>query len=129
MTTSTSAKIVSPSDIMSPREVLKIMPSSITIGWLYSHWPELGGVTIGNKKLIKRGILDAHLEGKQEVLHKGKGADSRKQKVSEAQRFQLVSTQLENGKRSDGGRVKTEGAGSAAIQRWSEDDPYNLIGS
>jgi len=126
MPTSPSAKIVPPSDIMSPREVLEIMPPSIKIGWLYSHWSELGGVTIGNKKLIKRGVLGANLERKQEVLHQGKRTDSGKQKVPEAQIFQLDSAQLEDRKGSERSRNEVEATGSGAVQDRSEYDPFNL---
>jgi len=48
------------------------MPPSITQGWLYKHWSELGGVTIANKKLILKDILYANFKGeKREILRKG----------------------------------------------------------
>lgn len=62
MSTTTRAKKYYPEDILSPVEVLELMPSSITSGWLYSHWDELGGVTIANKKLILKEELYANLK-------------------------------------------------------------------
>jgi hypothetical protein len=56
-------------DILSVKEVLLLMPPSITQGWLYAHWEELGGVTIANKKLILKENLYAYIKGeKREVL-------------------------------------------------------------
>ena len=72
-----NTNILQPGDILSVKEVQELMPPSITKGWLYSHWEEIGGVVIANKKLILRENLYAYIKGeKREVLRKGVGQQS-----------------------------------------------------
>lgn len=83
-----------PDDILSPDEVLEIMPPSITKGWLHSHWSKLGGRSFGNRKLITYGVLIATLEGRDEkedeVVHQGQGADSREKTYLYPKHFNML---------------------------------------
>jgi hypothetical protein len=49
------------------------MPSSIPKSWLYAHWEELGGVTIGRRKLILKGVLYANLQAEGVLLRQNSG--------------------------------------------------------
>ena len=77
MTTATDTNTLQPGDILSVKEVLELMPPSITKGWLYAHWKEIGGVIIANKKLILKENLYAYLKGEErEVLRESVGQQS-----------------------------------------------------
>ena len=76
METTKDPTMLHPGDILSVKEVLGLMPTSITAGWLYAHWEELGGVTIANKKLILRENLYAYLKGEErQVLRQDLGGE------------------------------------------------------
>jgi hypothetical protein len=54
--------------ILTPKEVTSLMPPSIPESWVYAHWEDLGGVTIGRRKLILKGVFYANLQAKKMVL-------------------------------------------------------------
>ncbi len=112
----------------SPDELLPSFPPSIKKEWLYAHWEELGGVTIGNRKLIKLEVLDANLEGtKREVLHQVERTDKRKSEVSETDRCRNGATELGNEERGTGSRERAKEVGREEIfEDFEEDDPFNL---
>ncbi len=128
MDTIPRAKKYDSDDILSPVEVLELMPPSIKTGWLYSNWSELGGVTIGNKKLIKYGVLHANLEGKQrQVLHKVEGTGARKQEIPEASGCWNESKELGYEERSTSCRAGVEEIGGGEVHTdIEEDDPFDL---
>ena len=80
------------------------MPPSITKGWLYKHWEELGGVTIANKKLILKEVLYANLQRtEREVLRQSlEGQDSLHTSKNE-----YVPNKLENENTSKGSGSRT----------------------
>jgi len=94
--------ILQKGDTLSPKMVMEqdLLPGS-TLNWLYRHWGELGGVTIGNKKFIKTEVLDANLQGnKREVASQSEGTSQRFQEVSDTSSSQNGSNKLANKKRS-----------------------------
>jgi hypothetical protein len=54
--------------ILTPKEVAALMPPSIPKSWVYTHWEDLGGVTIGRRKLILKKVFYANLQTKKMVL-------------------------------------------------------------
>ena len=54
--------------ILTPKEVADLMPPSIPKSWVYAHWEDLGGVTIGRRKLILKKVFYANLQTKKMVL-------------------------------------------------------------
>jgi hypothetical protein len=54
--------------ILTPKEVAALMPPSIPKSWVYAHWEDLGGVTIGRRKLILKKVFYANLQTEKMVL-------------------------------------------------------------
>ena len=104
------------SDILSPEDVISIMPSSIKKSWIYSHWEDLGGIRIGKRLFILKEVLYANFQGKRLVVRKDRkewpevdseGGGNEKSEVEEEERSQA--------RRS---RVK---AASGAIKNYSNE--------
>jgi hypothetical protein len=55
-------------DILTPKEIAKLMPSSVSQSWIYAHWEELGGVKIGGLKLISKEVFDDNFQKERLVL-------------------------------------------------------------
>jgi len=101
-TDTTNITLLRKGDVLSPREVMEqdLLPGA-TLNWLYRHWSDLGGVTIGSKKFIKVEVLNASLQGnKREVASQGEGTNQGITKVSDSSINGNGSNQLANKKRS-----------------------------
>ena len=124
MTTETATNILQQGDILSVKEVQELMPPSITKGWLYSHWQEIGGVVIANKKLILKENLYAYLKGeKREVLREGMGQQSAVHSVKNGDE----SNQLVEQNRSQSCRSRTEKKDTGSI--FDHSDEFGLTES
>lgn len=128
MSTTTRAKKYDSDDILSPAEVLELMPPTIKIGWLYSNWSELGGVTIGNKKLIKYGVLNANLEGeRRKVVCEMERTHQGQQKISQTVRCWDGANELQYEKGSSSCGTETETLGSGEVcSGLEEEDKWDL---
>ena len=90
--------------ILTPKEVVALMPPSIPKSWVYAHWGDLGGVTIGRRKLILKGVLYANLQTKGTVL--SKSPDKRGEVDTEKSWHETAK--MANEKRSQTSRSRTE---------------------
>ena len=73
-------------DILTPREVALLMPSSVPISWIYAHWEDLGGIRIGRRKLILRSVLYANLQGKRLLVRENR--EGRKEMDTPTSRYE-----------------------------------------
>jgi hypothetical protein len=94
-------------DILTPREVALLMPSSISKSWIYEHWEELGGIKIGRRKLILRSVLYANLQGKRLVVRENR--EGRKEMDPKKSWYDTGEMEEEKGGQTGGGRVKAKG--------------------
>ena len=91
-------------DILSVDDVAAIMPGNITKAWLYSNWEKLGGVSIGRRKLIIRGVLYECLQNRDLVVCQNN--NERNQMDSTKSRNESCSLENEARGQVRGGRVK-----------------------
>ena len=90
--------------ILTPKEVTALMPPSIPKSWVYAHWASLGGVTIGRRKLILKGVFYANIQTKGTVLSKSSG----KRGEMDPEKSWNEGTTLENQERGQTSGSRTE---------------------
>jgi hypothetical protein len=91
--------------ILTPNDVAKLMPF-VSESWIYDHWEDFGGVTIGRRKFILWEVFYANLQGGQMVVRAANG----RQKEMDTKKSQYGKETVENKKGSKTGRSGTEGA-------------------
>lgn len=94
-------------DILTPREVALLMPSSVPISWIYAHWEDLGGIRIGRRKLILRSVLYANLQGKRLLVRENR--EGRKEMDTPTSRYEPDEMEEEKRGQTGGGGVKAKG--------------------
>ena len=94
-------------DILTPREVALLMPSSVPISWIYAHWEDLGGIKIGRRKLILRSELYANLQGKGLVVRENR--ERRKEMDTPKNRYEPDEVEEEKRGQVRRGGIKAEG--------------------
>ena len=100
--------------ILTPKEVAVIMPSSVPKSWVYAHWEDFGGVTIGRRKLILKEVLYAHLQTKGTVL--SKSPDKRGEMDSEKSRHEAATLVNQEGCQTSRSGTENQGCGKAEGQ-------------
>jgi hypothetical protein len=91
--------------ILTPNDVAKLMPF-VSESWIYDHWEDFGGVTIGRRKFILWEVFYANLQGGQMVVRTDNGG----QGEMDAEKSQYGKETVENKKGSKTRRSGTEGA-------------------
>jgi hypothetical protein len=94
-------------DILTPREVALLMPSSVPISWIYAHWEDLGGIRIGRRKLILRSVLYANLQGEGLLVRENR--EGRKEMDTPKNRNEANEVEEEKRGQTGGGRVEAKG--------------------
>ena len=89
-------------EIMTPTEVLSLMPASLPKSWVYAHWEDLGGVKIGRRKLILREVFYANFQKEGLVVC----TDRQERGEMDSLQSGHGSEQVENEKRSETRGVK-----------------------
>jgi hypothetical protein len=98
--------------ILTPKEVAALMPPSIPKSWVYAHWEDLGGVTIGRRKLILKKVFYANLQAKKMVLCE---SPDKREEVDTC-KSQHDGAPLANQEGSQTSRSRTENFGSGKAE-------------
>lgn len=90
--------------ILTPNDVAELMPF-VSASWIYDHWEDLGGVTIGKRKFILWEVFYANLQGGKVVVRPDNGG----QREMDTKKSQYGKETVENKKGSKTRRSGTEG--------------------
>ena len=94
-------------DILTPREVALLMPSSISISWIYEHWEDLGGIKIGRRNIILRSVFYLNLQGRRVLVRENR--EGRKEMDPKESWYDTGEVEEEKRSQTGGGRVKAKG--------------------
>ena len=94
-------------DILTPREVALLMPSSISKSWIYEHWEDLGGIKIGRRNIILRSVFYDNLQRRKVVVRENR--EGRKEMDSPKNRYEPDEVEEEKRGQVRRGRIKAEG--------------------
>jgi len=102
-------------ELLTAKDVAEHMPF-VSLSWIYDHWEDLGGVTIGKKKFILWEVYYANLQGGKVVVRPDNGGE----REMDTKKSQYGKETLENKKGSKTGGNRTERA-CAAIRNHSNE--------